>query len=131
MDKKKGIEIKAPTGPTLEEIKQGVADVRVDTNWITGEYLSAACRMVARQYIDGNIMYVKGEESKFAENAAYLLRQHAPIAYAYFFQNYTGDNPIPQGTMDIIVGYIRQENPEFLGGRKPSGIIVPEGFRSK
>lgn len=108
-----------------------VDSVREDVSWISGEYLSFACCMVARQYLDGEVEYEAGDEEKFAEDAAYKMRQHTPIAYSYFFQNYGGDRPLPPGTLDIILDYVRNEKPTFLGGKAPSGIFIPEGFSGK
>lgn len=114
---------------TTEEKAAGVDEVRDETHWITGEYLSAACNMVARQYLDGDHHYAPNDRAAFAEDAAYKLKQHAPLAYAFFFQNYHGEATIPPGTVDIILDYIRKENPTFLGGLAHGGIIVPPGFR--
>lgn len=114
---------------TPEEEAAGVDEVRDETHWITGEYLSAACNMVARQYIDGDKHYPADALQAFTEDAAYKLKQHTPLAYAYFFQNYNGDNVIPPGTVDIILDYIRKEVPTFLGGMAHGGIFVPTNFR--
>lgn len=107
--------------------------VREDVSWISGEYLTHACHLLALQITDGNEedkAWTADDMPEFKERMTYLMRQHAPIAYAYFFDVSKGEDIIPQGTIDVIIEIIRRQIPEFIGGRKSSGLIIPEGFRS-
>lgn len=105
-------------------------ETKDEVSFLSGEYLTFACHLVALQIIDGSIedmTWSKSEMEEFKERMTYLMRQHAPIAYAYFFQESTGDDILPQGTIDVILEIIRREIPTFMGG-KNSGIITPEDF---
>lgn len=107
-------------------------EIKEEVSWISGEYLTHACYLVALQITDGNKEDQAWEESdmpEFKERMTYLMRQHAPIAYAYFFDKATGDEIIPHGTIEIIIKLIRKQIPEFMGGKIDSGIIIPTSFR--
>lgn len=100
-------------------------EVREEIAYISGEYLSAACNMIAWQFIDS-----KEEPATFEEFRArcdHLMRQHCPQAYAYFFQHLVHPESyiLPYGTVDIIRTYIRQQWPTFMGGRPDGSIIIP------
>lgn len=110
-------------GPVVEEVEEEV-EVVDHVTYISGEYLSAACNMIAWQFMDSERVWKKEELQEFTDLAAELLRQHCPLAYSYFFQNVVGDNVLPTGTIDIIITHIRQHQPLFMGGRN-SGIILP------
>ena len=97
-------------------------EVREEMVYISGEYLSAACQMVAWQFLDNPKEPVNKEE--FRERAEQLMRQHCPVAYAFFFDNYQSGYVLPPGTLDIILSHIRQHNPKFLGGKPNGGIIL-------
>ena len=103
-----------------DEVVDGIA-------YITGEYLSAACNMVAQQFIEDEEEYGKGEEERirFVNKCADQLRQHTPLAYSYFFQYGITDEALPRGTSDIILGYIREKKPTFLGGDAHGRIFIP------
>lgn len=97
-------------------------EVREEISWISGEYLSYAAGMVAIQIIDNKMEFE--DVLDFELKVDYLMRQHAPIAYSYLFQNSQGTKVLPQGTYDIVLKYIRRAFPMFLGGEH-SGIILP------
>lgn len=99
-------------------------EVREEMVYISGEYLSAACQMVAWQFLDNPKEPTNKEE--FRERAEYLMRQHCPIAYAFFFDNSQFEHALSPGTLDIILSYIWQHNPKFLGGKSNGGIILPK-----
>lgn len=105
------------TFPSDGETKT-VHEEREEISWMSGEYLSAACAMVAWQFIDepADSALTPKNLVELAERATYLMRQHCPLAYAYFFQNNVGDNPLPTGTLQIVLDAIRKERPIFLGG---------------
>lgn len=106
--------------------EQEPVEVIEETQYISGEYLSAACKMVALQFAHAHAITWPQTREEFHERATRMLRQHVPIAYAFFFQNNHTENVIPTGTMDIILDYIwaTPEGKYFLGG-KNGGIIVP------
>jgi hypothetical protein len=98
-------------------------EVIEETAYISGEYLSCACGMVAWQYIDSTDPDPTPEE--FMEQCARHLRQHAPVAYSYFFQNHHGDAPLPSGTVDVIRDHVRMHKPSFMGGDARGRIFIP------
>lgn len=108
------------------EVQENVIE---EIAYISGEYLSAACSMIAWQFIDAEISedpHPK-DRAEFADRVERMLRQHTPLAYSYFFQNHYGEHVIPTGTQDIILREIRRKVPTFLGGEPPGvEIILPK-----
>lgn len=102
---------------------------REDLWWISGEYLSAAVNMCAWQFIDDeDAEDVYKTPKEFAERLEYVMRQHCPIAYSYFFQQgNSGEYALPYGTIKIVVDIIRTKKPAFLRGEFQDGpkIIIP------
>lgn len=87
-------------------------ETRQDTWWITEEYLSLACHLVASQFIEEDDKPEYPSFTAFAERAAYLMRNHCPIAYSYFFQA-GGTEVLPSGTLSIILDIIIKKRPLF------------------
>lgn len=116
----------------LQQSSEGVPEgdeVRDLQNIISAPYLSAVCLMLAEQIINREAVLRPTTKEGLAEELSILMRHHAPIAYAYYFQSYGGDNPLPTGTVNIVLDYI-WANPltaDYLGG-KNSGIILPGQF---
>lgn len=97
--------------------EEGLLEERRDTWWISAEYLSAAIAMVATQFIDDmDTHYGKDDEVKFLDRAEYVLRQHCPIAYAYFMQSIPSERVLPESTAQILLQRIWEQRPDFLGG---------------
>lgn len=102
-----------------------VVNVREDMWMISDSYLSAAFHMVAEQFIADDVTtYVSRNE--FIERAEYVLRQHCPIVYSYYF-DWAGLKVLPSGSVDVLLEIIRKQRPLFLqGSDKPhAGIILP------
>jgi hypothetical protein len=112
-----------PKNITVGE-EQEQPETHVEMVYISGEYLSAACQMIAWQFLDSPEEPASKEE--FRERAERLMRQHCPLAYAFFFENSHTEYVLPPGTLDIILSYIWQHNPKFLGGKPNGGIILPK-----
>lgn len=110
-----------------EQPEQPQEEVKEDIWWISGEYLSAAAHMCAMQFVDDEENEWNGRE-EFVERLTYIYRQHCPIAYSFFFQQMSqaGQDVLPYGAVEVVLANIRQKKPEFLGGKKPSGIILPK-----
>lgn len=106
--------------------QQELDEVIEETNWISGDYLSAACKMVSIQFIHDHAINWPKTKEELRERCTRMMRQHCPIAYAYFFNNNGNIEDLPMGTIDIILDYIwaTPEGKSFLGG-KNSGIILP------
>lgn len=107
-----------------ETIEEETQFAREEMSYISGEYLSAAASMVAWQFIDRPESDWPADANYFAEVACELMRQHCPIAYMYFYQNSSGDFPLPTGTLDIILQNVRAEKPTFLGGNANGDIVI-------
>lgn len=108
-----------------EGVDEGDETVDVQ-NIISGPYLTAACVMVAEQIINSNPEIRPQTKEAFINEAAIMMRYHAPIAYAFFFQQFGGKDVLPTGTTDVILDLI-WKNPltaSYLGG-KNSGIYIP------
>jgi hypothetical protein len=93
-------------------------EVRDDLWWISSEYMTAACHMIAWQFIDSEEPNYT-DRDVFVERLTYVMRQHVPILYSYFF-TIEGVTTIPMGTVNIILNIIRQHRPMFL----PSGGVI-------
>lgn len=107
------------------EKKQVQADEERNVTWhISPEYLTHAAYIVATQFLAEKAdMWT--ERTQFNIDADFLMKEHCPVAYAYYFQFAQNDTTVlPTGTTDIILEIIRRTNPTFLGG-KHSGIILP------
>jgi len=87
---------------------------RDDLWWITDEYLTYGCFMVAQQFIhEEGVEYISIDA--FVERATYILRQHCPIVYSFIF-THSGAERLPTGTVNIILNMIRQKRPLFMHG---------------
>ena len=113
----------------MEKQEKKEEQVREDLWWISGEYLSASVNMCAWQFIDDEDAEEKYTTPKvFAERLEYVMRQHCPIAYSYFFQQpHNGEFVLPFGTLKIVADIIRTKKPGFLRGEFQDGpqIIIP------
>jgi hypothetical protein len=94
-----------------------VVETRADMAYITDVYLTATCHMVASQFICSDTTYESRED--FKAKATYVLRQHCPIAYSYYFEQ-AGLETLPEGTVGIILNMVKAIKPDFLLG---SGLI--------
>lgn len=103
-----------------------VHEVRDDMWWISNAYLGAAMHMVARQFIDEpEVNYL--DKDVLVERITYVMRQHCPIVYSYFF-SIEGLTILPFGTVKIIIDLVRAERPLFFLGDGKNGtskIILP------
>lgn len=109
-----------------EDNTKTVHETREDIWWITDEYLTLGARMIARQFIDDEKNNYTDMEA-FKKRVVYVMRQHCPVMYSYFFTE-AGLETLPQGAYDIILQIIRAERPLFLGGGALDGkgrIITP------
>jgi len=97
-----------------EKVEEGIVEERNDVLYINNEYLTMALYMVAQQFIcDPMVGFTRLED--YRERCTYLLRQHCPMAYAYFFEQARLD-VLPMGSLMIILDTVRQHNPFFMRG---------------
>lgn len=110
----------------LDAEEQPAPEIIDETQWITGEYLSAACKMISEQFTRLHFKEWPANKEEFHDRVTRMFRQHCPIAYSYYFTNSQGQNIIPTGTVDIVLEYVHAspEGKDFMGG-KHSGIILP------
>lgn len=100
-------------------------DQKVETWYISGEYLSAAAGMVAWQLIDN-------EEAQFAsmeevlDRIEYIMRVHCPLARKYFLDHYPDERRLPPGANEIILDFVWQHRPMFMGGRPDGRATVTD-----
>lgn len=99
-----------------------------DTVYISGNYLSSAAAMIAWQIIDRPKEIIPDTELEFNMLVTLLMRQHAPFAYSYFYQDApAGEDIIPDDVMASILAFIRtQPGFETFLGKTASGIILPQ-----
>lgn len=98
----------------VQAVSADAVETRQDLWWITDDYLAAALHMVARQFIEDEETSYTFLET-YEERVAYVLRQHCPIVYSYFFQN-SPSKTIPHGTIKIVTDLVKKERPLFLEG---------------
>jgi hypothetical protein len=96
----------------MDEVKEiQIEEVKEDIWWISGEYLAAAYKMVAWQFIDDEeVEYATREE--FAERVEYVFRQHCPIAYSHFYVDLPYDAQMSGGVLEILLSIIQSERKE-------------------
>src|SRR5690606_2743301 len=94
-------------------------EVRKDLWFVTDVYLEASVRMVAEQFInEENVVY--DDRAHFIARATYVLRQHCPLTYSYYFEHARVE-VLPAGTVDVLLEIIREQKPDFLPG---GGLIA-------
>lgn len=96
-----------------------IHEVRDDVWWITDEYLTAGCHMVARQFIEDGKGYTTMHA--FIKAVTYAMRQHCPLMYSYFFSK-AELTTLPMGTIHIILDLVKKERPLFMMGVGPSAF---------
>ncbi|MMZ45225.1 hypothetical protein D3C76_499720 [compost metagenome] len=88
---------------------------RQDTWVITTPYLNMAAQIVASQFVEARETAYYESVDAFRSLVEYMMRQHLPIIYSFYFQNpdRTDNYVIPLGTISIIMSHILAERPLF------------------